>query len=73
MNIFEAMFKGKGMAILLGTPTSKHCYFSNGCFLWEDNRLEITKESYRVKNEDLIRNDWEPYIEEIKECYCMDG
>lgn len=72
MNIFEAMFKGCGKAILPEMSENTFCYMANGCFLWEDGRLEITKKSYRVKNEDLIRNDWKPYTEEIKKCSCQD-
>ena len=67
MNIFEAMYKGRGKAVLPKNIKNEYCYFCNGCFLWETDTLVITKDCFRVSNYDLSRDDWKPYTEEIKE------
>ena len=72
MNIFEAMYKGKGKVILPETPKGNYCYFYRNYFVWEKDSLVKIRDSYIVSDIDLIRSDWEIYTEEIKKCSCQD-
>ena len=59
MNIFEALDIGKNKATL---PEMKLYYacqsLADGYIRW----IEYGKEPFRVIMQDLIRNDWEPYV-----------
>ena len=59
MNIFEALEKGKGKAVISGCNTNDfYASFNSGIFMWKS---EVCGESY-IELHTLKRNDWEPYV-----------